>query len=566
MTSTGSLLVRSQGGQLFVISEITLAALILFGPLAFGAVEPWAQAFLQILILMLGMTVVVQSARSGGMPSLDVAAIAIVVAIIGFLQTVNVHGVTSIRNGYIFSASGHYTTRLAFLWICFGVLGASASSVLSHLAARMRFAWMVFFVGAIIAFVGIVQIGQGNTSFYGLRPIKNGIPFGPYTNYNHAASLMAAAQCMGLSLFMASLVPGRRMSLGDQLARQALMLGMIALIFFGLLKTGSRGGLAGLLSGIVTLIGGWLLLARWRIHTVHRWLAIVLASAAVVGLWFNPGAHRFALSAITHGVTFRGSIYKSCLAAVLDFPAFGVGLGAVPAALHPYQNVWLGRLLESGHSDILDLVLQVGIVGTGIILFFLIRLGAKSVTACRTDDSGTAILRLGSLSACVVFLVHGIVESNLHIPANAALIFALLSFATASIGTSSCEEGSVGSLRSYAHFAAAVILAAMLAVPYRAARGAWAFYCAMNRPGSESEELLQRAVRFDARPEYEYALAMHYLIAAERTSLDRTLLRRALSASTRASEAFPYHQSYRAIHAAILSKLGRGGDAAAFPI
>lgn len=566
MTLIGFFSPLSRTDVLRNLGEMLLISLMLLGPLAFGAVEPWAVAMVQGLILLLGGVAVLQCILSGEVPPMSVAALAGCVAFIGLLQATNVHAAAGVRNGFIFTTSFFYSTKLCFMWACYAILGASASWLLSRPAARIRFAWAIFVCGAIIAFVGIVQSAQGNTYFYGIRPIRTGIPFGPYTNYNHAAAFMSAALCIGLGIFLLPLVSERR-PLGDHIARQVLNLAMLALIFFGILKTGSRAGLVSMFVGIGILAGGFALLGRWKIGTNYKWLLMVLAVAVISGLVFNPGGYRFTLAAIAHGIEFRGGIYMSCLSALLDFPIFGIGLGAVPAALHPYQIVWVGRLLETGHSDLLDILLQVGIVGGSLVACILLKLISNAIAMVKAEDSRGAVLRLSSLAACAVFFAHGTVESNLQIPANAALIFALLSWASTSIAP---EPGrglpDARGLRSSAFVVVSIGMFALLSVPSRAALGAWVFHHALARSGQESVDLLLLAVRLDSRPEYQYALARGYVREAEKDSLHRAPLQRALVVSSSALAAFPFHREYRALHAQILSILGRSRDAAAFPI
>lgn len=566
MTSSGQSSAGLPAEIGLTVGEILLSIVIIFGPLAFGSVEPWASAVLQGLILLLGAVVSLHCARAGVVPPMGVAALAGVVALIGFLQTMNVHDASGVNGGWISSTSGFCSSRLAFMWTCFAVLGASASAVLSRPAARVRFAWTVFLVGAIISFIGIVQHAQGNTFYYGLRPVRNGIPFGPYTNYNHAASLMSAALCMGMGLIFAPLTETRG-RLTDRVPVQALIFAIMGLIFFGILKTGSRAGLAALGVGAGAFVCGLWLLGRWRLSPGTQWLAVLLAGTAAVGVFFNPGGHRFALSAIAHGAAFRAEIYRNALSALSDFPVFGIGLGAIPAAMHPYQTVWVGRLLESAHSDILDGFLQIGMAGTIAILGFALSLAAKTLVQCRMDRTSAAVLRLSSFAACGVFLAHGFLESNLRIPANAALIVAVLAFAsTTSASTATAVSSGSAPLRSYGFALTSVVIAAMVFVPFRAAHAASVFRRAIERPSDDSLVMLREAIRLDARPEYQFALAVELANSADRAASDRVLLRQALSASAAALKSFPYHQPYRGLHASILTKLGRGRDASEFPI
>jgi hypothetical protein len=49
------------------------------------------------------------------------------------------------------------------------------------------------------------------------------------------------------------------------------------------------------------------------------------------------------------------------------------------------------------------------------------------------DKSFSAALHLSGLVACTGFLVHGLVDFNLHIPGNALLFFLMANLATADI-------------------------------------------------------------------------------------------------------------------------------------
>jgi hypothetical protein len=53
----------------------------------------------------------------------------------------------------------------------------------------------------------------------------------------------------------------------------------------------------------------------------------------------------------------------------------------------------------------------------------------------QSDNSFAGTLQLSGLVACAGFLVHGLVDFNLHIPSNAFLFFLMAHLATAQIQT-----------------------------------------------------------------------------------------------------------------------------------
>ena len=84
------------------------------------------------------------------------------------------------------------------LWSAYAALLWCVPQVLTGRPALRCLAWTIFIVGAVVAIVGI-------SAYYGLRPVRHGDPFGPYTNYNHAASIMVMSLFAGLGLFFARL-------------------------------------------------------------------------------------------------------------------------------------------------------------------------------------------------------------------------------------------------------------------------------------------------------------------------------------------------------------------------
>ncbi len=110
---------------------------------------------------------------------------------------------------------------------------------------------------------------------------------------------------------------------------------------------------------------------------------------------------------------------------VPHFPVFGVGLNAFSSA-YPllYQTVWRTDWIGEAHSDYLQVLFDLGLVGVVLV-------GALLVLVFRSAWRGAARggLELGVFGALLALAVHNLVDFNWQIPANAATWVALAALA-----------------------------------------------------------------------------------------------------------------------------------------
>jgi putative inorganic carbon (hco3(-)) transporter len=116
-------------------------------------------------------------------------------------------------------------------------------------------------------------------------------------------------------------------------------------------------------------------------------------------------------------------------------PLVGHGAGTFDLAYPTYQSFVTDSLINHAHNDYLELLSETGLIGMGLIVWFLvnayrnasqnIRLGSRS--------SGSAAL-IAVLAGITGLLVHSLVDFNFHIPSNAALFLVFCAIAaTASL-------------------------------------------------------------------------------------------------------------------------------------
>ncbi len=110
-----------------------------------------------------------------------------------------------------------------------------------------------------------------------------------------------------------------------------------------------------------------------------------------------------------------------------------------------YTNLWVNE----AHNDFVQTLVECGIIGFAISVAFVILLHRGAVYNFKRwrSDTRSSIILAASLG-CLGLLIHGLVDFNLQIPANAAFFFALSGIVTTrrgrppANGSSADREGS----------------------------------------------------------------------------------------------------------------------------
>ncbi len=413
--------------------EALLLCALAFGPLAFGAVEAWSLAVLQALVFAALALAILRGAKREGRSQLAPFFVSVVgIAVLGFLQFLHPRPLTQPSAILPFTVAVHRTGPAALLWAAYAALLWCASRALDGRPALRRLAWTVFLVGTAVAVIGLMQGGQGNNAYYGLRPVRQGDPFGPYPNRDHAASLMAMSLCVGLGIFFSLLArQSRERGIGRILEKAALMilvLFFVAVISLGLWQTHSRGGINSL---VIALCGiGFLAAGRFQAPWLRRVMRALPVCAAVgygLFLYLHPYWLGSVFGVPDSSTAYRLSMYRSGLRLLRDFPVFGIGLGAAQSAFPGYQEGVLQGIVEHLHSDWLELAVSAGLVGavvyTGALLVFLRRMARRWLISPSRE---LLWLSAGAFAAVLAFALHGFVDFSFQIPANAVVFLSLI--------------------------------------------------------------------------------------------------------------------------------------------
>ena len=397
--------------------RIGICALIVFGIAAHGAVENWAQAVLETGAALLFIAWSVRqyfTDREIVLSPLLLPLIALSLLALGqraFRGTVS-----------------PYDTRLDLqLLLTYAILLFLATQLFRTADDWRGFVWFIMFFGFLVAIFGILQHLTFNGKLYWFREMRfGGIPFGPYVNRNHFAGFAEL-------VIPTALVP---LVLGKVRRERRFAVVVFALLpVVALFLAASRGGIVSFAAEIGVLT---LLLALRRAggrHVLAGGVVLLLAFMLVSWLGVRQILERFSSMQsleVTGGK--RASMRHDSWRIFRDHPWTGTGLGTLPIIFPAYESLYDAKFVNHAHNDYLEMLADTGLVGAFCCASFLGLLFFSSLRHLLVSDkSFAAALHLSGLVACCGFLVHSLVDFNLHMPGNALLFFLMAHLATAPI-------------------------------------------------------------------------------------------------------------------------------------
>jgi O-antigen ligase len=391
-------------------------SLLLFAPLAFGSVDPWSIFVLQAGAATLLPLWTIRQAKSG---TLTIVANPLFrpVLLFGLLILVQISfGVTAYR---------YQTVANCLLYAAYACLFFLAIQHLQRTIQVKILAWLFCVYGTAVAMFAVLQSLSSSGKIYWLwEPPSGGWIYGPYVNHNHYAGLMEMLFPIALVMALTRHIPRRW--------RPIPLLGatlMAASIFL----CGSRGGMIACLVQAIVL-GVFLGLRKNRQTALMAGFTLVVIAALMswiggeVAMKRLTSIHSEAKTEIAGGI--RLSIDRDSLIMFTKKPVLGWGLGTFPIVFPQFRSFYSDKSVNHAHNDYLQLVVETGILGFLTMLWFLtltIRGALKKLGDWSWDFN--AAVALATLLSCTGLLVHGLFDSNLQIPANAAWFYVLCGIA-----------------------------------------------------------------------------------------------------------------------------------------
>jgi O-antigen ligase len=408
--------------------RIGICALVAFAVLAHGGVEDWAKAVLEtgagllFLVWSVGLLVSEEDEKQVVLTPLLPPLVLLAIVAIGQLL--------------LHTTASAYATRMDLdLLAAYAILLFLAAQVFRNSDDWRSLVWFIMIFGFLVAVFGILQHLTFNGKLYWFREMRyGGIPFGPYVNRNHFAGFIEL-------VLPVSLVP---LILGKVRKERWYLVGIFALLPIGaLFLSASRGGVVsfGVEIGVLILI---LVLNRsGGEHVLAGGIVLLLALLLVSWLGVKQVLERFSsLQSLEVTNSKRASMRLDTWHIFLAHPWAGTGLGTLQTVFPGYETNYDGKIVNHSHNDYLEGLAETGIAGgvcaawlLGVLFFVSLR------QVLQRDKAFAGALHLAGLVGCSGFLVHSLVDFNLHIPSNALLFLLMAHLATGEVTPSKPTDG-----------------------------------------------------------------------------------------------------------------------------
>ena len=393
-------------------------ALLLFGPLALGEVEPWSVLILEAGTAFLFVLWMIQQ-TSGGELKIKGSPLFIPMGIFAGLALFQFF---SHRTAYRYD-----TVQALRLYLAYGVLCFLVVQTLQRKTQLKVLATVCCFYGFAVALFALFQGLAPNGKVYWIRSLsQGGAIYGPYVNHNHYAGLMEMLTPIPLALSMTTFAEGPRKTMA---VAAAVLMG--ATIFL----SGSRGGMVAF---CIQLLLFGVLLAKQQKKKRAILLGLGVYVFLVIGslVWLGGAELTDRIASITTetGKEFAGGtrldIDRDSLQMFRMKPVLGWGLGVFPEVYPRFRSFYTNDFINQAHNDYIQLLVEMGGAGFLTMLVFIgiayFRAG-KKLKRWDTDPNGT--LAAAAMIGITGILVHSFVDFNLQIPANAALFYVLCTVA-----------------------------------------------------------------------------------------------------------------------------------------
>ena len=304
------------------------------------------------------------------------------------------------------------------------------------------------------AVFGIARQTMQHQLGFGLPYLRPGVGYAQFINKNHFAFLAEMGFGLALGIIVWRGLPRERL---------VIVVGAILILAGAVVLANSRGGMLAVFSQIVFAGVLRLFVSPVKRHSneegrlneltkglrssrlVRAGLMVLLVVTIALGtIWIGGAPLSASLEAVPTEVgapsdqsrwaVRRWDIWPATLKLIKDHPIAGVGFGGFWMAITRYHNASGEMVPQEAHNDYLEFLASGGLIALLIGAWFLY-LYMQSVRARLRGDSSRFVqaARCGALVGISGVAVHSVVDFGLHVPANAAVLFALIVISTSEL-------------------------------------------------------------------------------------------------------------------------------------
>jgi O-antigen ligase len=405
------------GGPGALITTFLLAVILMTGPLVLGAARLWIEL---PLLGVAALLLVVQGLRLAARPGTGAQrrADAIDLSVVLFVLYAIVRWLTS---------PVEYFSRIEAMDVA---AYAGVFFTCRYGMANRRHGMALLYL--------LVILGVGETVFgYYLINYPDWFPFGPTERLqlDYAPRWVGTYGCPNPYASLLVMAIGAALAAGSfsklPWPLRIIFIYVAIMMMVGVMYSGSLASWVALLAAICALV-----ILGIRNGTMRWWVPVTgaLALVAVSGFLFNLSPVVGERLADAKNLIFEGKLAasprvqlaKDALRIAHDHPFFGTGPGTFVFILPHYRGGTFAFKGEPPRDDYLNCLDDYGLVGLGLALFFVAAVTLKFFCPLGVDHRWQdRVLVATGFAAWVALLVHSLVDFNLHIPANALLLFSL---------------------------------------------------------------------------------------------------------------------------------------------
>jgi tetratricopeptide (TPR) repeat protein len=289
-------------------------------------------------------------------------------------------------------------------------------------------------IGGSIAVLALMQNVIGNGRIYWMVPTGHSKAYsGTFINHSHYGQFMNLSIGAALALIMVKLhesFAGKEITpatVAEYLSsHQAkilwLLVGMIILGMTTVVVSLSRGGmLSMLIAGAVTT----LVLSASKSLRGRSWIIVLLALGAFIGVLFvgfDAVCDRLAtLRQFSQVEGGRWQIVKDIATAWTKFPLLGTGLGTHEVVYPMFDRATIPALASHAENEYAQTAEETGIIGLTLLLAFWVSVWISQVRIVTNRSVPMRSAAYGLGFGLVAIMVHSLSDFGQHLPANAFL-------------------------------------------------------------------------------------------------------------------------------------------------
>jgi O-antigen ligase/Tfp pilus assembly protein PilF len=416
---------------------------IIFSPLAFGTVEPWSYAVMEISVVsgfFLYFIHIYKTStelyRVPGIIPLGLFLLYILIQIIPLppqvIKLISPASYEIQETALKMTISIHPRATLLefFRYSTYVIFYLFAVQVLSDKNLLKKSIFVITIFGSVLAFSSILQFYLTDLALWFRHGPENAHIMGPYINRNHYAGLMEMIFPVVLALFLfhkprtkdTNFFSGIIEIFKQEKANIHILIGTGALLIItSIFVSLSRGGMISTCVGLI-----FFLALSYKKKASRKSSLLVIGMVIITGLsigWFGWGPinDRFSNIQTPDGTLTIGRLdsWKDSKGIISNFPVTGSGFGTFSDIYPSFQTIEGSSDLQHAHNDYVELMTEGGAIGFLLIFSFLITLFYKTYAGFRLrKDAYSIYIYMGSITGMISILIHSFSDFNMHVGAN----------------------------------------------------------------------------------------------------------------------------------------------------